>query len=165
VPSLENYNQISVVQRDPVTGCIPASIEWLLRYHGINIGVSWNDFQESVDCGESSTFSSVPQKIEEVYGYNKDNFEMKDFISARDKCDKIRDLINSGDGCIVSISNGLGQGWHITPAVEYDEDKLVILDLSRPIGNQRVEYPWRRIIYNHNTYDGGKDILWLREHD
>jgi len=165
VPSLENYNQISVVQRNPVTGCIPASIEWLLRYHDINIGTSWDNFQESVDCGLSSTFLSVLQKIEEIYGYSKDNFEVEDFSGAQDKCDKIRNLIDSGDGCIVSISNGPSQGWHITPAVEYDEDKLVILDLSRPIGNQRVERLWRWIIYIHNTYNGGKDILWLRKHD
>ena len=164
MPALKNYNQILVVQRNQPTGCIPASIEWLLRYNGIDIGASWDNFQESVDCGRNSKFASVPQKIEEVYGCSKDNFKSRDF-NAQEKCEKIKELIDSGEGCIVSISNGPNLGWHITPAVEYDKDKLVILDLARPIHSQRVEYLWQTIIYNHNKYNGGKDILWLRRYD
>ena len=118
-----------------------------------------------MDCDAKSNFASVPQKIEEVYGYSKDNFKSRDFSSPQEKCKKIKELIDSANGCIVSISNGPNQGWHITPVVEYDEDKLVILDLARPINSQRVEYTWQKIIYNHNNYQGGKDILWLRRCD
>lgn len=162
MPALENYTQVQVIQRNKLTGCIPASIEWLLRYNNIHTGVSWNDFQEKVDCGNISNFGSVPQKIEEVYGYKRDNFESKDFNNAQDKCEKIKELIDSGNGCIVSISNGPNNGWHITPAVEYDKNKLVILNLERPFHSQRIEYTWKQIIYNHNNYEGGKDVLWLK---
>lgn len=164
MPALKNYNQITVIQRNKQTGCIPASIEWLLKFNVIDIGPSWDNFQESVDCGKNSNFSSVLQKIEDVYGYLRDNFESRGF-SAHEKCEKIKGLIDSGQGCIVSISNGPKQGWHITPAVEYDNDKLVILNLVRPINSQTFEYPWQTIIYNHNNYEGGKDILWLRRYD
>jgi hypothetical protein len=159
MPALRGYNKIVVQQRNKQTACIPASIEWLLRFRDIKI-CSWDNFQESVDCGDNSNFSSVTQKVEDVYGYSKQNFKSQEF-SAQDKCNKIKELIDSGKGCIVSISNGPNRGWHITPVIEYDNQKLVILDLAKPIRCQRVEYSWQTIINNHNTYAGGKDILWL----
>ena len=160
MPVLKDYDQTKVHQTNKQTGCIPASIEWLLRYNNINIGASWDDFQNEVDCDPNNNFTSVPEKIEEVYPHSKNNFEVKDFENPQDKFDKIKKLIDSGKGCIVSVANPQGDSCHIMPAVEYNDNKLVLLNLAEPIGKQRKEYTWKELEFRHNNL-GGRDILWL----
>lgn len=164
---LENYERIIVQQRKRMH-CIPASIEWLLKYNNINSGFSWDDFQERVCCccEGNNSFNSITQKIEDIYGYSKNNFKDKGFNKniADEKCNEIKRLIDDGKGCIVSIaqvsSNQL-QGFHIQPAVEYNNDNLFVLDLYLPINTQKTPYSWVSIEALHTQCDGGHDILWL----
>ncbi|MDI6859782.1 MAG: hypothetical protein QMC85_04735 [Methanocellales archaeon] len=158
MPTLKDYNQITVIQRNKNTGCIPASIEWLIRYHNVDLGQPLDDFQEKVNCGSQSSFGSVSQKVKEVYGFEK--IKYKGF-EPKEKCEAIKELINKGSGCVVSIAIGPDKGWHVTPAVKYDNERLTILDLTKPIGSQEVTYIWQEIIDRQRQFEGGNDILWL----
>ena len=40
---LKDYEGTLVVQRNPITGCIPSAIEWMMKYKGVEVP---NDFQE-----------------------------------------------------------------------------------------------------------------------
>jgi len=158
MPALKDYNQIMVKQRKK-RGCIPASIEWLIRYHNVDLGQSLNDFQEKVDCGSGSSFSSVSQKVKEVYGFKKVKFKA---FEPEERCKEIQELINQGSGCAVSIANEpFDKTLHITPAVKYDNTTLTILDLRKPIGSQETIYRWQEILRRQRQHRGGNDILWL----
>ena len=158
--ALKNYRNTFIHQRNPMIGCIPASIEWLLKYHKIDIGANWDNFQERVDGGKDSSFGAVPNKIEQVYGYSKDNFESQSFQNAQDKCEKIKELIDKNKGCL--ISKPINSSYHITPAVAYDEHNLTSLNLAEAKVMQEKKIPWSEIIQQHNQKSGGKDILWIK---
>lgn len=159
MPVLKDYKRIMVKQRNKRTGCIPASIEWLIRYHNVDLRQSLDDFQEKVDCGSESFFSSVSQKVKEIYGFKSLKFKAFD---PEERCKAIKELINEGSGCAVSIANEpFNNTWHITPAVKYDNTSLTILDLRKPIGSQETIYPWQEIIRRQRQHPDGNDILWL----
>jgi len=157
MPALKDYHQIEVIQRNKRTGCIPASIEWLIRYHDVDLGQPLDDFQEKVNCDLESSFRSVKQKVEEVYGFER--IKYKPYPKPEEKCEDIKKFIKKGSGCVVSIVNP--GGWHSTPAVKYDSENLTILNLIEPIGSQDTTYPWQKFINLQYRLKGGNDILWL----
>lgn len=60
--TLVGYSDILVIQRKKHSGCIPAGIEWLLRYLKIP-NVNLEAFQEQHDLGKNSSFSSVSKHV------------------------------------------------------------------------------------------------------
>jgi len=124
---LPNFNKIEVNQRDKELGSIPASIEWLLKYHQIakevNAPKNWaKDFQEKILLGLNNTppsFTSVVNIIAELFPYFKDKLIYQSFQDSINKFEKIRDLIKSRNGCLISIAQ---PGW------EYYKNNAIIYE-------------------------------------
>ena len=74
MPELNRYSEINnVVQRSPITGCIPWAIEWMIRYKGVIHNyckipeVNLTNFQDDYDLAyrqiASNSFDSVVTAI------------------------------------------------------------------------------------------------------
>lgn len=109
---LPNFNTIEVIQRDKELGCIPSSIEWLLKFHQIDTEVNspknWAiDFQEKILLGLNNnqpSFTSAIKITVELFPYFKDKLIYQSFKDSINKIEKIKDLIESENGCLISVA-------------------------------------------------------------
>lgn len=112
---LKGFNKIKVLQRNKELGCIPTSIEWLLKYHNVEIKKQgkpdnqWDsDFQEI-------TIAKIKEKqlglsFENVIKVIDDEYEIPNFklnfdkeVDPNKRVQKIYDIFKSHNGCIIPI--------------------------------------------------------------
>jgi hypothetical protein len=164
--SLSHYRQIFVYQFAPATGCIPAGIEWLMRYHGIDVGNS-QVFQSKYDLqGQgrgSNNFRDVSQAVQQ--DYPSVNFRIEVFDPPKtgaDKLNRVETLITADKPVLISVQRflaaGIPAGFHIVPVVEIDSHTVTV---SNWTGTPCL-YTFRRqeLIQWHNHYSG-RDILYI----
>lgn len=162
---LSDFKNFCMVQRHP-TGCIPTSIEWMLRYKGVQ-KVDLSNFLETFNLDLKSgklgtnSFDSVPKAIAQIYPFIK--LEKKIFQTGKEKLSFIEDLISKGIPCSISIAlTPVGFGWHIVPVVEIDKDIVKVLWLHDPdITKQTVSFLRAHLEFIHDNWIGGQDILYL----
>ena len=155
---LPDFHNTFVLQRDPKTGCIPTGIEWILRYLKIE-GINFDDFQEKYDLKEENSFGNIPQFV--MKDYPQISFVSKSFLKGKEKIDFIRNAIEKGIPVLISITLRAIGGWHIVPAVEIDEEKMIVLwMIEDSIEKQKKEFLLSDIEFRHDNWPGGQDILY-----
>lgn len=162
---LSDFKNFCVIQRHPI-GCIPTSIEWMLRYKGVQ-KVDLSNFLETFNLDlktgklGTNSFDSVPKAIAQIYPFIK--LEKKIFQTGKEKLSFIEDLISKGIPCSISIAlTPVGFGWHIVPVVEIDKDIVKVLWLHDPdITKQTVSFLRAHLEFIHDNWIGGQDILYL----
>jgi len=164
MPKLENYEKVLVEQKNLLTGCIPTSIEWMMRYKGITVT---EDFQEEYDLEKKgkaeNTFESISTEI--LKNKFKIKFEIKDekdFPDGKQKFKYIEKLISKQIPCLISITLEPVGNWHIVPVVEIHYKSVYVLSMNgTTIEVQLKRYPRGGLEWAHNHWPGGKDILAL----
>jgi len=166
--ALQGYSEILVVQRLIKTGCIPAGIEWMLRYLKTP-GVNFDGFQERHDLEaqkvEKNSFYSVRTHVEcEI-----PNIEFSDnpFSSGREKIEFIKGLIEKSRPCLISLLKDDGSCCHIVPVVEIDDENMIVLrmDDKETVEEQKRSRLLSDIeqIHDENLKSGkGLDILFVK---
>ncbi len=162
---LNGYEKIRVVQRDKKLGCIPAGIEWMIRYKGIPIQ-NIDDFQERFNIqarGEGlNNFGPITEAVKKKYPDLK--FEWITFPRGKgnEKMQAVEQAIKQGNPCLYSLyllpfpQFGNLHSYHIMPVVEITDNYVIMLN-----GEQRLRFKREVLVEVHNNFAGGDDILIL----
>lgn len=160
---LKGYENINVIQHDTINGCVPAGIEWLLRFYGFDVGDS-KQFQAKYtvikDGINLNTFSSVSKCV------NKDfpniQFKVREFQTGEEKFVFIEQLVESQIPVLISIITAVSPSdniYHTVPVTKVDDSHIWITNLTEPI--EDTVYQKADLIKRHNNYSGGNDILYI----
>ena len=148
----------TVVPQRHESGCVPTGYEWLIRYLKIQ-GVNLETFQEDFDLGQNNSFDSVSAKIRRVYPAI--NIKVESFAKGIDKVNRITSLLEEQKPCLISLALGSGQGWHIMPVVNIDENSIQLLHHEDADGHCTWVFPIAEIVWRHDCLQGGHDISWI----
>jgi hypothetical protein len=162
------WQKYVVVQKRPLSGCIPAGYEFLLRTAGVS-GVNFETFQDdfdldtNLDIGEEhhNNFKAVARCINEKYPHI--TFVQKEFEWGIDKLRFIEERASVGKFVLVSlcmIQLGIW-GYHIMPVVDLTESSLVLLLGVENNTPQLLDISKDDFVQIHDKYPGGKDIAYL----
>jgi len=171
---LASWKDWMVHQKRWVTGCIPAGYEMLLRAAEVE-GVDYSTFQDEfdLDVGKdltkelpSNNFDSVAKAIQKKYQFI--HFAYKRFIKAEgvDKLHFVETKLAISQVVLVSLSMKplAGNGWHIMPIVESNENQLTFLYyVDHKMIPKTLVVEKAQFVEIHDNYDGGKDIAWLEK--
>ena len=162
---LTHHQQISVWQHDSY-GCIPAGVEWLLRYCGINVGDSLQ-FQLKHDQryqGRDNNFKNVKQSAEVDYPYARFSVEVYDLPqTGKDKLLRVENLIDDDIPALISVQLSYQKdgriGFHIVPVVKIDDETVTVSNWE---GKPELKsFPRQDLIDRHDHYSG-HDILFIK---
>ena len=161
MPKLNNYEETLVVQRNPITGCIPSAIEWMIRHKETEAP---DDFQEKYDLEANgkgkNTFETVSSAVQKEF--SDLNFEFLEFDNGKDKLEHIEKRISEQTPCLISITQSPTGGWHTVPVVEIDSGSVFVLWMDTyDIVKQIRRYPRLNLEMMHDKWKGGKDTLAL----
>jgi len=165
-----------VVQRNKKTGCIPSSIEWMLRYLKIE-GIDFDGFQEKFDLeiaiqryyenrpDKKNTGGDVCGEVKKVYPQTSFKCD-KPFKNGEEKLSFIKELIKKGIPVTVSLyrdekkvsDTKIEVYCHIMPVVKIGDNTITVLDLSKEV-DQEETYQKSDIIRQHDELPWGKDII------
>jgi len=148
----------TIVPQHHESGCIPTGYEWLIRYLKI-MGVSFETFQEDFDLGQDNSFDSVSAKIRRIYPAI--DIKVQSFTKGIDKVNRIKSLLEEQKPCLISLSLGNSQGWHIMPVVSIDEIKIQLIHHADANGHYTWSFSIAEIVWRHDYLHGGKDISWI----
>jgi hypothetical protein len=147
----------TVVPQRHESSCVQAGYEWLIRYLKIQ-GVNLGTFQEDFDLGQDNSFDSVSAKIRSAYPTI--NIKVESFTTGIEKVNRIKSLLEEQKPCLISLSIGNGQGWHIMPVVRIDETMQLIHHADAD-GQCTWVFPVAEIVWRHDYLQGGRDISWI----
>ena len=174
---LRNWRSIRITQNYPETSCIPAGIEWLLRYlqieynlllHTLDLDNFQNEFDlEHLRLGTNS-FGSISKRLKELYPELKLDYQQKFFDKNQGllKIQQIEKLISINIpvlySAIVRIQPNKGV-FHIMPVVAFNHNNIYFYNYATENTNDLLlETSKMILIQNHqNLYPGGNDILWI----
>ena len=158
MPILDGYSDVLVVQRILMSGCIPAGIEWMLRYLKIP-NINFEGFQERHDLGNCNSFWSVAKHVmSEIAGIKIID---RQFSYGKEKIEYIGQLIKESRPCLMSIALLSSGRWHIVPVVEVNGTFITVLWMDKPtIEEQKKKFTLVDIEQRHDSWKGGKDILF-----
>jgi len=157
MPQLSNWTETKVLQRHE-SGCIPTGYEWLVRYLKIQ-GVNLETFQEDFDLGQNNSFDSVSAKIRSVYPTV--NIKVQSFTKGIEKVDRIKSFLEEQKPCLISLSLGNGQGWHIMPVVRIDRTSIQLIHHAQADGHCTWNFSIEQFVWRHDNLQGGNDISWI----
>jgi len=163
--ALKDYADICVVQSDLERGCIPAGIEWILRYLKIP-GVNFKGFQERHNLELQGTgrnnFYTVRTHVE--HEVPDIRFIDRPFASGQDKIEFVKGLIEKSTPCLISIPNPLTGRYHIVPVVEIDDENMIVLWMNEGTVEEQkknVRLDTIKQIHDENLQSqNGVDILF-----
>jgi hypothetical protein len=154
---LSGWSKTIVPQRHE-SACVSTGYEWLIRYLQIQ-GVNLETFQEDFDLRQDNSFNSVSAKIRCVYPAI--NIKVQSFTNGIDKVSRIKSLLEEQKPCLISLSLGNSQGWHITPVVSIDETTIQLIHHADAGGHYTWSFSVAEIVWRHDYLQGGKDISWI----
>lgn len=169
-----DWHRFVVPQRRPLSGCIPAGYEMLLRAAGIP-GIDFETFQNDFDLDKDlkvgdpprNNFDSVSEVIHKKYPY----VHFKRVVFLKGEGDKklqfVVDSVNHHRLVLISL-NMLPivhrAGWHVMPVVDLDDLHLYLIYAVQEDGNAQVmKLPKQKFIRIHEQFDGGDDLAYLEE--
>lgn len=161
---LNKYEEIFVQQENRITGCIPASIEWMMRYKKITIP---DDFQKKFDLEAQgmaeNNYKTVSEFIMKDKNFSNIKFEfIKKFPSGEKKYEYVEDKITQQIPVCISYFEPLIGCFHSVPVVEIDARSVFILTLNGyNVDEQKNRFPRRGLIFAHENINGGQDTLAL----
>lgn len=159
---LKGYKEIFVRQQNNITGCIPASIEWMMRYKNISVS---DDFQKKFDLEyqgiEKNNYETVRNAILKDKEYANINFEfIKEFESGKKKFEYIEEKISNQNPVCMAYLEPLIGNFHSVPIVEIDERSIFVLTLNHySVEQQKRRFPRKGLILAYKNNKGGKDTL------
>ena len=162
MPTLQNYYDVLVIQRQLKTGCIPSGIEWMLKYLNI-VNINYDNFQEKYDLllqGKGDNhFGSIPPLV--MKDYSNVILISRQFQYGEEKIEFIRNLISRRIPVLISVALSPSGGWHIVPVVEIDDVKISLLSMvGDTIQKQIKKLQLSDVENRHNNWRGGQDILY-----
>lgn len=168
-PDWEKY---AVIQRRPLSGCVPTGYEMLLRVAGV-MEIKFDTFQDEFDLDIArrpqdeykNNFVSVANAVHEKYPHVK--FRVVSFAQGKgiDKLGLIEERLALHQMVLVSITlkpiNGQN-GWHIMPIVDMTEDDIVLLVGVLQNGRKQLRTMKKsEFVRIHDEYEGGNDVAYL----
>jgi hypothetical protein len=165
-----NWEQFSVVQKRPLTGCIATGYEMVLRAAGVD-GIEFKTFQDDFDLDKNggapqNNFTSVGNAVNAKYPHVK--FERKEFAGGEGdkKIVFIESRLKQREPLLISVAAkplGLSSdGWHTMPVVDMDDTTLTLLLVKHADGkNETIKIEKKRLIEIHNNFPGGNDVAYL----
>jgi len=163
---LVDADRVRVVQRNPLSGCIPAGTEWLLRYHRAG-GVDFRRFQEEFDresngTGGGNTFGSIKQDVEARHSHitlEHENFGQGDGVK---KLDRVETLVRTNVPCLLALLLPNGY-FHAVPVIEIDADAIRVRWMHHAQNEDQTVQLFRGDIARwHAQSAGGHDLLWVK---
>ena len=148
----------TVVPQRHESGCIPTGYEWLIRYLKIQV-VNLETFQKEFDLGQENSFESVSTKIRSVYPTI--NIKVQRFTKGVDKVNRVKSLLEEQKPCLISLALGRGEGWHIMPVVNIDENSIQLIHHADAEGHCTWNFSIAQIVWRHDYLQGGNDISWI----
>lgn len=163
---LRDVDRMCVVQRNSSSGCIPASVEWLLRYGGAS-EIDWDWFQDGFDLvstgqGQNS-LSSVTKAVMAKYGAVRLQVE-PGCGDPETNLGTIEGLIETGHPCAISIALGPNGPWHVVPVVEVSDEIVEVQWLNHcSAASQTVRFSRAEIVRRQREWAAGDDFVFLVE--
>jgi hypothetical protein len=162
MPEIIGWQKSLVVQKDMSLGCIPTGYEFLIRVSGIE-GVDLSTFQDEFNLQarniDNNSFDSVANAVEQKYQDIK--IDRKAFPTGREKVDFVKDLLEQGKPCLLSLIISKGN-YHIMPVIYIDDSIMITIHHMESSGIiQLLRLDLRDVIYRHDNYSGGNDVAWL----
>jgi hypothetical protein len=162
---LKGYDICKVNRHDSLNSSVPAGIEWLLRFYGIDVGDSRN-FQAKYtiikDGINLNSFDSISKVVNRDFPNVK--FKVKEFQTGKEKIDFIEQLIENQTPVLISIITVVTSKdnvYHSVPVVKVDKSHIWIKNWLNE--SDEIIYKKSELINRHNKYPGGNDILYIEE--
>jgi hypothetical protein len=167
-----HWKSFAVRQRRPLSGCIPAGYEMLLRAANVQ-GVDLDSFQDEFDMDHDiaegvpprNNFDSVADAVRAKYPHLI--FKSVSFATGADKLAFLEELVAAQQlPVLVSLFMAAvfegGAGWHIMPVVEAADDELTLLHSVLADGRcQVLRVPKSDLVRIHDEFPGGKEVAYL----
>lgn len=162
------WKKIIVAQKRPKSGCIPWSLEMLLRAKGVK-GIDMDSFQDTFDRENNSytsVITSVHMKYADRFGGNL-IFGQHSFVSADGKIDFIRDSHGRGRYLVASIHLNPGctkcnPVFHSMPVIDVSGSSIYFLNGMMADGGLDVmPLTSDEIRLRHDSTNGGRDVAYL----
>jgi len=162
---LSDWENIHVVQREKESGCLPAAIEWMIRYYAYRYN-KWlipeeelEDFQEKYDLEKqgigNNGIRAILKKIKE--SYPNIPLEHEYFKDAERKYNTIKHLIEKDMPCVISIYPERVGKAHSVPVIGVDTNRVRFIDLSKTNVDEitkkpiQCRFPKKALIDQHNN--------------
>jgi hypothetical protein len=154
----------TVPQLNPLTGCIPAGFEWLIRTAGVG-GIDFSTFQGDFDLqnrglGENN-FQTVASAVAQRYPHVR--FVIRAFGTGAEKAAFLIDRVAISQPTLVSLTLQPQGGWHIMPVLGWDGqsfDLLFAFELNSQARLLRITR--EELIARHDEWPGGNDVAYLK---
>ena len=143
----------------------------MLRF-GSASGVDFTGFQAKYNLSASgngvNTFSTISDAVRLDYPQVDIQFESfkKDSAGAKLKIARLRDLVESGVLCCISVSGRCRNACHIVPVVEVEGDSLTaIWDYPENATLKTRDFAHQDLEDRHTDLAGGNDIAYFERND
>lgn len=174
---LRNWSAIKIIQINVTTSCIPAGIEWLLRYlhmeHNLTLLIlNLDNFQNEFDLQhlgiDTNSFGSVSNRLREVHPELNLDFQQRVYNDNEGilKIQQVEELVTRNIPVLYSapvrIQMNVGI-FHIMPVIGFDNSNLFFYNYATENTNHALIQSLKsELIQNHrNSYPGGNDIFWI----
>ena len=162
---IKDWN-LTVICQKYENGCIPAGIEWILRYFGIN-DIEFDGFQDEFNLENKqiavNKFKTIAEAVQKKYPQL--NFEILEFdvSQAVKKIEKVKELLKEDNPPLYSITRFYGKfECHVMPVIGFDEKFLYLLDFSDTCGNSIISRVDQKFLIKlHQVWEEGHDLMWL----
>ena len=162
---IKDWNVVITCQKYE-NGCIPAGIEWILRYAGVS-DIKFEGFQDEFNLENKkiavNKFKTVTEAIQKEYPQLQ--FEILEFNidEAAKKIEKVKELVEKNIPPLYSITRFYGKfECHVMPVIGFDEQFLYLLDFSDACGNSLISRVDQKFLIKlHQVWEEGHDLMWL----
>lgn len=136
IHSLKKKDEINVAEECKIFGCIPASVEWILRYtqltEKINLVSDFTEFQKKI-CEKiepyDRNFSSVVKLVSEIHNIDLSFFVLNEkFQSGSAKFERIYDLIKNQKGCVIAWASIVSKLPYLINGIDVPPEKTIEID-------------------------------------
>ena len=165
------WHLFAIPQRRLTTGCIPTGYEMILRAahaQGIDFGTFQDEFDLDKDRGQPpfyNNFESVAQAVQARYPavcFRVIHFDQPG--KGADKLWFVEQHVQQKKPLLISLAQVPfgGNGYHIMPVVDMDEQNLILLKIVWPDGRRELQpLAKSELIRIHGNYQGGEDVAYL----
>ena len=172
--TLARYNEIVPPLNDPVLGCIPWAIEWMMRYKGTVSG-SWeipsnqlHNFQTTYNLHRQTngTTRNTYANILAAIIANHPNVGLVRCTTyqsgqAVQKFQRIESFIGQGIPCITSIKLRAQRNAHIVPVVEIRQDDIDVIWNIPNSGIQDIQSISKTDLFRMHNAGHGTEFMYL----
>ncbi len=166
-----DWQKYVVPQRRLQTGCIPTGYEILARAAEIP-DIDLDSFQDDFDLDKDkdfaagdkpeNNFNSIAATVQKKYPHLV--FQCVTFDIGAKKTEFIDERIAQHRPVLLSLAMAPlnGQGWHIMPVVDADDETFTLLMVMTKDGKPNLMKIQKQLVAEiHDRFDGGKEVAFL----